>query len=141
MPIQYADITPKIKNGDQIGYSISTDLLAIQNSLKNLFTIELGEVPGKPWLGNPISLYLFDNIGHFEERAIETALRNVLEFYEPRVNLISIKIDKQDEYNSINIIIEYIIYIDNKEQFQTIDFSLAHNSMTSIAQRTKTIAF
>jgi len=137
MAIAYKDITPTYTGIENTGYGIVEDLDAIQNSIKNLFTIELGEVPGKPWLGNPVSLYLFDNIGFFEERAIESALRNVLDKYEPRVTLVSIKITNQEEFNFLEIIINYIIFIDGNEVFQNLRLSLAHNSMTSIAQRTK----
>jgi len=63
----YNDITPKYENRTNVGYNSVSDLDAINNSLKNLFTIELGEVPGKPWLGNPISIYLFDNIGFLKK--------------------------------------------------------------------------
>jgi len=141
MAISYKDISPKYKQGNLVGYNEVNDLVAIENSILNLFTIELGEVPGKPWLGNPISLYIFDNIGFFEERAIETALRNVLEKYEPRVQLISIKINVQDEYNYINITLDYIVFINSNEIFQNTSFSLAHNSMTSIQTRTGTTTF
>ena len=133
----YKDIIPKYENREVVGYNTVTDLDAINNSLKNLFTIELGEVPGKPWLGNPISIYLFDNIGFFEERAIETALRNILEKYEPRVSLIGLKIIKEDEYNSINIILDYSAFINGQEVFENINLSVAHNMLTNISSRTQ----
>jgi len=133
----YKDIIPKYENREVVGYNTVTDLDAINNSLKNLFTIELGEVPGKPWLGNPISIYLFDNIGFFEERAIETALRNILEKYEPRVSLIGLKIIKEDEYNSINIILDYSAFVNGQEVFENINLSVAHNMLTNISTRTQ----
>ena len=134
----YNDITPKYENRTNVGYNSVSDLDAINNSLKNLFTIELGEVPGKPWLGNPISIYLFDNIGFFEERAIETALRNILEKYEPRVSLTGLKIIKEDEYNSINIVLDYSAFINGLEVFESINLSVAHNMLTNISTRTQT---
>jgi len=134
----YNDIRTKYENRVPVGYDSVTELDAINNSIKNLFTIELGEVPGKPWLGNPISLYLFDNIGFFQERAIETALKNVLNKYEPRVNLISIKINKQEEYNSLSAIINYSAFIHGTEVFQSLDLSMAHNTLTSVSTRTQT---
>ena len=133
----YTDIIPKYENRTNIGYDTVSDLDSINNSLKNLFTIELGEVPGKPWLGNPVSIYLFDNIGFFEERAIETALRNILEKFEPRVSLIGLKIIKEDEYNSINIILDYSAFINGQEVFENINLSVAHNMLTNISSRTQ----
>jgi len=133
----YNDIITKYENREPVGYDNVTDLIAIRNSLKNLFTIELGEVPGKPWLGNPISLYLFDNIGFFQERAIESALRNILEKYEPRVTLLSLVITKQEEYNSINVILNYSAFISGREVFENINLSVAHNMLTDISTRTQ----
>lgn len=134
---KYTDISPKFTNGEQVGYSTATDLDAIKNSLGNLFNIQKGEVPGKPWLGSPISIYLFDNIGFFEERAIETALRNTLELYEPRVRLVNINVSQQPEYNSLYITINFIIYIDGNEVFENLKFSLTNNTMTTIQSRKK----
>lgn len=131
----YTDITPKFSNNSLIGYDKVTDLEAINNSIMNLFSIQQGEVPGKPWLGSPISVFVFDNIGFFEEKQLETNLRNTLELYEPRVELIDLTIDSQPEYNSLNIDIQYVIIIDVEEIFETVSFSLAHNSMTSISTR------
>ena len=131
----YTDLTPKYLNGSMVGYDIVEDLEAIKTSLRNLFLINVGEVPGKPWLGNPISLYVFDNIGYFEERTIEIALRNVLDKYEPRVQLINMKITKKNDQNSIDIVINYNALIDNRNVFDSLAFNLAHNELTMIATR------
>ena len=133
----YTDLSPRTKDEVQVGYQLAEDIQAIENSIKNLFTIEIGEVPGKPWLGNPISVFLFDNMGFFEEKAMEVAMQNVLEKYEPRVRLISININKEQEYNYLEIVINYVIYINSQEIFRNL--SISHNSMTSIAQRKKQI--
>lgn len=133
---KYFDISPKLLSGKHIGYDTVTDIDAIKNSLKNLFTIRKGEVPGKPWLGSPLTPYLFDNIGFFEERTIETVLMNTLEKYEPRVRLINIEVKQQQEYNSLYIVLNFIVYINNNEVFESLTFSLAHNTMTTIQTRT-----
>ena len=133
----YTDLTPRTKAEVHVGYKLAEDIQAIENSIKNLFTIEIGEVPGKPWLGNPISVFLFDNMGFFEEKAMEVAMQNVLEKYEPRARLISIKINKEQEYNYLEIVINYVIYINSQEVFRNL--SISHNTMTSIAQRNKQI--
>ena len=131
----YKDIDPKYVAGELVGYNISENLVAVKNALRNLFTIEVGEVPGKPWLGNPVSIYLFDNINFFDERAIETAFENTIQLYEPRVRLIKLKIDSAPEYNRLTVYMEYIVLINNTETFDNLRFSLAHNEMTAIATR------
>ena len=131
----YKDITPKVVSDNLVGYDVSEDLNAVKNALINLFTIEVGEVPGKPWLGNPLSLYLFDNIGFFEERAIETSFQNTIDLYEPRVRIVSLDITSSPEFNRISIYVEYIVLINNTETFDNLRISLAHNEMTAIATR------
>lgn len=131
----YTDIVPKLTGSEHVGYGTVTDIDAIKNSLRNLFTIKLGEVPGKPWLGNPLPAYLFDNIGFFEERAMETALRNVIDKFEPRVSLTGITVDNQPEYNSINILLKYVVYIEGIERYQELSLSLVANDMTTIQTR------
>ena len=130
----YVDISPKKLNNKLVGYGIKEDLEAVENSLKNLFTIRKGEVPGKPFLGNPLPIYLFDNIGFFEKKSIKTAMINVVEKYEPRVKIVDIKIEEHKEYNAINIIMDYIVFFENKEIFRKTEFSLSNN-MTNLLIR------
>lgn len=131
----YKDITARTNNNQLVGYDIVEDLEAVKNSLVNLFTIEKGEVPGKPWLGNPLSVFLFDNIGFFEERTMETSFKNTISLYEPRVRVQSLTVTNSPEYNRISIFVQYIVLINNTETFDNLRISLAHNEMTSIATR------
>ena len=131
----YRDIIPKIRNNALLGYNLVEDLDAVKNSLINLFTIEKGEVPGKPWLGNPLSIFLFDNIGFFEERTMETAFKNTIDLYEPRVQVTKLTVTNSPEYNRISVFVQYVVLINNTETFDNIRITLAHNEMTNIDTR------
>jgi len=131
----YKDITPSIRDGELVGYGSDEDLDAIKNSLKNLFLIREGEVPGKPHIGSPVGLFVFDNIGYFEERTIETAFANTVELFEPRVTVSSLSIETAPEYNTVTVYLEYFVTFRERTEFQTTRFSLAHNEMTSIRTR------
>ena len=131
----YTDISPKNDVSSQVGYVLVEDIEAVKNSLINLFTIEKGQVPGKPWLGSPITPFLFDNIGYFEERTIETSFRNTIKRFEPRVRVESLKVISSPEYNRISIYLEFFVLINNTKSFQNLRFSLAHNEMTNITTR------
>lgn len=131
----YNDIKPKFSNDGIIGYDIVEDVEAVKNALINLFTIRKGEVPGKPWLGNPLSLFLFDNIGFFEQKTMETSFRNTISLYEPRVRISRLTVNTSPEYNRISIYLEFWVLINNRETFENLRISLAHNEMTSIATR------
>ena len=131
----YTDIIPKTDLNNQVGYSLVEDVEAVKNSIMNLFTIQKGAVPGKPWLGSPITPYLFDNIGYFEERTMETSFINTLRKYEPRVRIERLNVISSPEYNRITINLDFFVLINNTETFQNLRFSMAHNEMTSISTR------
>lgn len=131
----YRDLSPRKVNDALVGYNVSEDLEAVKNSLKNLFSIRLGTVPGKPWLGNPIDIHIFDNIGFFEKRTIQDAFINVIEKFEPRVDISSIDIKVSDEFQQITVYMEYYVLIESAEVYDNLRISLAQNEMTSIITR------
>lgn len=133
---KFIDISPIRDSSGSLYYAKQYDIDAINNAIMNLFSIELGEVPGKPWLGNPLSIYLFDNIGYFEQRSIEISIKNTLEIYEPRVRIDYVNVDVINEENSIEIGIGYYAIIGSQEVFEDLKFKYSHNNMTSISQRT-----
>jgi len=132
----YRDLAPRKVNDKLVGYQVSEDLLAVKNSLRNLFSIRLGTVPGKPWLGNPIDVHVFDNIGFFEKRTIEDAFRNVIEKFEPRVEIASLGIEVSNEFQQVTVYMEYYVLIDSAEVYDNLRISLAQNEMTAIVTRT-----
>lgn len=132
----YRDLAPRRVNDKLVGYQVSEDLEAIRNSLKNLFSIRLGSVPGKPWLGNPIDIHVFDNIGFFEKRTIKDAFRNVIEKFEPRVEIAKLDIQVSNEFQQVTVYMEYYVLIDSAEVYDNLRISLAQNEMTAIISRT-----
>ncbi len=125
----YSDIIPKFKNGI-IGYNVVTDLEAVKNSLMNLFLIQQGEVPGKPWLGNTMNVFLFDQIGFFEEKSIETAFINVIQNFEPRVQIVNLKVNINEEYNNISLNLQYYVLYGEKSIIQNYRFDLNYNTLS-----------
>jgi len=132
---KYVDISSPKNSYSSVHYEKDYDIDAINNSIMNLFSIELGEVPGKPWLGNPLSFYLFDNIGYFEQRSIEISIRNTLSLYESRVEIDYVYVEMEDDTNSMEINIGYYTLLGSQEVFEDLKFKYSHNNMTSIAQR------
>jgi len=132
MGYDYKDITPK---PNKYGYDSAYDEEAVKQSLKNLFLINQGEVPGKPWLGNPLNIFLFDNIGYFEIQGIKAAFINLIEKYEPRVKILELHIIDNLEYNAINIDITYAILIGEKNTITNYRFSLGYNTLTNLTLR------
>jgi phage baseplate assembly protein W len=133
--IEYTDITPVFKDNTLKGYNTAEDEDAIKNSIRNLFVINRGEVPGKPWLGNNLNIFLFDNIGHFENEAIKSTFINTIELYEPRVQVVDLKVINELEYSRIIIDIFYRLLIGDKNTIKNYRFSLSQNNLSNITLR------
>ena len=133
--VNYADVRPKYKMGSLIGFDKVIDEEAVKNSLKNLFSITRGQVPGKPWLGNPLDVFLFDNISEFEKEAIKDAFVNIIEKYEPRVKIEDLEVFSEEEYNSVTVKLYYRILIGDVNTIRNYRFSLNYNNLTNISLR------
>jgi len=135
MGYDYKDVSPKTGYEKDTGYNEVLDEDAIKESLRNLFMINQGEVPGKPWLGNPLNVFLFDNIGYFEVQGIKAAFMNIIEKFEPRVKIIDVKVTAEQAYNTINIEMTYIILIGDKNKLVNYRFSNSYNTYTNLSVR------
>jgi len=131
----YKDIAPSFISTQQKGYVTITDEDAILQSLKNLFFISLGEVPGKPWLGNPLSLLLFEPLNHFQKNAVRTAFMNVVERFEPRVEISDLIIEIYPEKNSIEVEIKYYNLMYDENELVSYRFDASYNNISNLITR------
>ena len=131
---------PMFHTGVLSGLTEIHDLEAIKNALLNLFLIQQGEVPGKPKIGNPLIIKVFDLFDSFTEKTIEASIINIVEKYEPRVNIEKVKVTLDPEFNRIIVIIDFTAIINNRIIGDTIYIPFAHNTKSYIGNRyTKTI--
>lgn len=84
-----------------------TDVQAINNSLKNIFSTPLGSLPGKPKFGTRIHQLIFSQMDYATEITLMEMVREEVLRFEPRIILDTIKIRFLPEYNSISIEINY----------------------------------
>jgi phage baseplate assembly protein W len=131
----YKDVVSSFVNNHQKGYYTITDEDAILQSLKNLFFISLGEVPGKPWLGNPLSLIVFEPLDYFQKSAVKRSFMNVIKRFEPRVQVTDLIIDIYPEQNSIELELKYYNLLYNPEELKSYRFDVNYNNMTNIITR------
>jgi phage baseplate assembly protein W len=129
----YTDISPKYDlTHNLVGYTLSEDLEAVKNSLRNLFSISQGEVPGKPWLGNPMNVSLFDNIDYFTAYTLHKGIKNTIERFEPRVLMENLVVNSYPERNLVEVTLDYWVLINNEKVFDQTVISLAYNTMTLV---------
>lgn len=99
--------------------SLNYDLISLKNenaiarSLRNLVLTLPGERFFNENLGSNVSKSLFENIDSISASIIKSEIENTVRNYEPRVNLLEVKVDPDFDNNNFNVTITYeIIGID-----------------------------
>ena len=108
---------------------LNNDLIALKNSsaiarsIRNIVFTQPGEKFFNPDFGSRITESLFENIDDASADAIRDEIRNSIRNFEPRVNLLSVIVRPNFDFNEMNVTIEYeIIGIDIPPQ--QLDFVL-----------------
>ena len=91
-------------NDDLIGLKNTN---AIARSLKNIVFTQPGEKFFNPDFGSRISESLFENVDNVSALAIEDEIRNSIINFEPRVNLLNVSVNPNEDDNEMNVIIQY----------------------------------
>ena len=94
---------------------LSYDIVAIKNetaiarSLKNLILTEPGERFFNPNFGSGASKTLFENMDQISASVIKDNIENTINNYEPRVDLIDVKVSPDYDNNEFNVTVNYYI--------------------------------
>ena len=102
---------------------LSNDLLGIKNetaiarSIRNLVLTQQGERPFNSILGSKGSGLLFENLDEITGSAIRDEIRTTINNFEPRVNLLEVKVLPNYDSYEYNVTIRYeIVGIDVSAQ-------------------------
>ena len=108
---------------------LNDDLIALKNSsaiarsIRNIVFTQPGEKFFNPNFGSRISESLFENIDDASADVIRDEIRSSIRNFEPRVNLLSVIVRPNFDFNEMNVTIKYeIIGIDIPPQ--QLDFVL-----------------
>jgi len=93
-------------NNDLIGLK---DNNAITRSLRNIVFTRPGEKFFNPNFGSRISESLFDNVNGSTALAVRDEIKRSIENYEPRVDLIKVKVTPDYAGNALNVTIVYFV--------------------------------
>ena len=132
----YTDITPKISGNTLVGYERVYDVEAVKNSIRNLFLCNKGSVPGKPFLGNPLNLELFELFDDTTAKNLETAITNEIEKFEPRVEVESVEIIQSLEMNRIIVTVYFSVYVAGVYINDILYLPFTHNTKSIVLGRT-----
>ena len=98
---------------------LSGDLITLKNenaiarAVRNIVLTTPGEKFFDPEFGSSVSEILFENVDDITALSIQDEIRNCLQNYEPRVELIDVKVNPNFDENQFDVIITYrIIGID-----------------------------
>jgi phage baseplate assembly protein W len=93
---------------------MNNDLIALKNetaiarSIRNLVSTNIGEVPYSS-KGSNINNTLFENMTALSANVLENDIRTVIENFERRVQLISVRVDSDYDNATYNAVITYSI--------------------------------
>ena len=91
-------------NNDLIGLKDSS---AIARSIRNIVFTQPGEKFFQPDFGSRVSESLFENVDDVSALAIEDEIRSSIINFEPRVNLLNVSVNPNEEDNEMNVVIQY----------------------------------
>jgi phage baseplate assembly protein W len=95
---------------------------AIKQSVKNLLLTRNFERPFHSEIGSPIRQLLFDNPGPMFNVMLKRAVIDVINNFEPRVNIIDVRVDDYSDRNEVYVTLEFTIV--NTERPITLDLAL-----------------
>ena len=80
---------------------------AVKRSIKNIVMTTFYERRFRPRFGANIRKYLFENITPLTLRAIQSDITASIETFEPRANLIDVKVSSANDSNEVDIAITF----------------------------------
>jgi phage baseplate assembly protein W len=99
---------------------IKTGADAIKRSVRNLILTNFYEKPFRPGIGSSAVKLLFDNMSPLVANFLENAIREVVQNYEPRVQVINVKVNMDYDNNGYNARIDFVVLNRNEPATITI---------------------
>ena len=96
---------------------------AIKSSLRNLFNFKPGEEILQPEFGNELYRYLYEPVMDFTTDKIVRTLKDMLERWEPRIQVLDIPIEANEQDQSYYIQIKYLVPTLSKESTITLNLT------------------
>jgi phage baseplate assembly protein W len=102
--------------------ALKTDEEAVKESLKNIILMDKGEKLFQPTFGGNIRAMLFELNTPATIKLIQEQIKNTINNYEPRVELISVEVYSLIDNN--NVVIKIIYSLRNREEPLEVEFVL-----------------
>lgn len=102
--------------------SILTDIDAVKQAVVDLVLTQHYERPFHPEIGCNVTTMLFENATSITALNIKRSIQDVIDNFEPRVQLKSVDVNVSNDANGFDVTITF--YILNINQLVTVDFFL-----------------
>jgi phage baseplate assembly protein W len=108
MTIKYRDLTLSFRPNPITGdLSTVSNEKSINQSIRTLVMYNFYDVPFEPKIGSNLRAKLFDLLTPMASDSIKQDIKEVIENYEPRVDLIDVFVVANDSRNGIDVTIVY----------------------------------
>lgn len=108
--ILYSDLNFKFtKNPVTKRLSVLKNADAVKQALKLLILTDKYERPYKPFFGGNIRGKLFENFGPIVEMEVKEQIQLAIQNYEPRVKILDVRTDANEDLNTLEVTIEFFI--------------------------------
>ena len=103
------------RNPVSLDLAVNRDEEAVKQSIKNLLFTDRGERPFQPDLGSDIRKMLFENLTPNTSLVMREMIRETVEQYEPRANLIGVDIIATPDNNAVRVVVVFNV-INSEEE-------------------------
>jgi phage baseplate assembly protein W len=100
--------------------TIKTGADAIKRSVRNLILTNFYEKPFRPGIGSNAVKLLFDNMSPLVSNFLENAIYEVIQNYEPRVEIIKVTVQPDYDNNGYTARLDFIVLNRNQPLTTTI---------------------
>ena len=87
--------------------AVDNDIVAVKNSIKNIFSTRKGQKLLSPDFGSNLEQYLFTPITNVNAQAVGDDILKTINKYEPRIQVTNILVDPQVDKNQYYISVSY----------------------------------
>ena len=99
---------------------VKTGADAIKRSVRNLILTNFYEKPFRPGVGSNAVKLLFDNMSPLVSNFLKDAIKEVIQNYEPRVQLVNVTVEPDYDNNGYTARLDFIVLNRNEPLTTTI---------------------
>ena len=118
----YTDVDLSFKKKTTGDIFKKTDAAAVKQSIKNILLTGSTEKPFNPYFGGDLGRFLFELDTDYDEEDIKDAIITAIANFEPRANVIGVRVNVSPDFNSVDADVAFRIV--STEEVETLNVSL-----------------